>query len=85
MTTLYVIGTVFGMVSSAWIATKVIDAKHARQEEFANLHRRIDEVERTRDEQTTLLERNLTELIGSVQQELIRENASILNKINNKK
>ena len=82
---LYVIGSVIGMVTSAWIATKVIDAKHAREEDLAHVHRRIDEAERTREEQQMLLERNLTELIGNVQQELIRENAAILNKLNGKK
>lgn len=88
----YVVVSLIGMICTAWMVTKVVNAKHKREQDLVEVHRRIDEVhnrineaERVLEEKDALLERNLTEMVSNVQQELIRENASILNKFNEKK
>jgi uncharacterized membrane-anchored protein YhcB (DUF1043 family) len=82
---LYVIGIVVGMVCVAWLTTKVVEAKHDREQEITTLHQRIDRVEESQVEAINMLERNLTDAISNVHQELIRENAGIWNKLKEKK
>ena len=84
-----IVSSLIGMICTAWIVAKAVNAKHEREQNLVEVHRRIDEVhqrineaERVLEEKDALLERNLTEVISNVQQELIRENASILNRVN---
>lgn len=81
---LYVGVSVIGMVLAAWFATKVMASKHEYHQQITDLHRRIDDAERIMGEADALLERNLTELISNVQQELIRENASLITRFTRK-
>lgn len=73
----------------SWATSRVVrsqeQARQEREQNIIDVHRRIDEAERAQDEQREILERNLIEMINTVQQELIRENASLLARLSPKK
>lgn len=74
-----------GAAIAAWATAKIVRAQYHRQQEIDNLHARIDDTTRSMNERYELLERNLSELINNVQQELIRENASLIARFTPKK
>lgn len=72
---------VIGILATAWLTTRIVNARHERSQEITDLHKRIDDAERWSSETVGEVQRTFDDRLSRVQEELIREYAALIQRI----